>query len=262
LTTGRLLAAPTLLSKLNFRLFILGSCCFTKEGNETTAQIQTRPPPPLLPFGKLQKRMAASCAGVRSGRLIIALVVAFLLVILSSSFPASSAAASATAGAGNGGARAAFRSGEETLRWERIEAQLARVRNASVKTIQVRCAAARSTQSTASSFVSVVAFLLSSGASLQSPDGDVIDCVPTHLQPAFQHPKLRGLRPEVRCLQFFSDERADDAGDGEPENAQRVVYVLICRVSLQRGRGLVTLTRVTARSRRGRAPASRARRGR
>jgi hypothetical protein len=81
--------------------------------------------------------MAASCAGVGSGRLIIALVVAFLVVILSSSssFPASSA----TAGAGNGGARAAFRSGEETLRWERIEAQLTRVRNASVKTIQVRC---------------------------------------------------------------------------------------------------------------------------
>ncbi|KAJ8440312.1 hypothetical protein Cgig2_012748 [Carnegiea gigantea] len=28
-----------------------------------------------------------------------------------------------------------------------------------------------------------------------SPDGDVIDCVPTHLQPAFDHPQLKGQRP-------------------------------------------------------------------
>ena len=32
---------------------------------------------------------------------------------------------------------------------------------------------------------------------LQSPDGDVIDCVPAHLQPAFEHPKLRSQKPEV-----------------------------------------------------------------
>ncbi|THU58569.1 hypothetical protein C4D60_Mb03t15740 [Musa balbisiana] len=30
---------------------------------------------------------------------------------------------------------------------------------------------------------------------LQSPDGDLIDCVPWHLQPAFDHPKLRGQTP-------------------------------------------------------------------
>ncbi|XP_074592657.1 protein neprosin-like isoform X1 [Curcuma longa] len=30
---------------------------------------------------------------------------------------------------------------------------------------------------------------------MQSPDGDVIDCVPSHLQPAFDHPKLRGQKP-------------------------------------------------------------------
>ncbi|CAN6452025.1 unnamed protein product [Victoria cruziana] len=30
---------------------------------------------------------------------------------------------------------------------------------------------------------------------IQSPDGDVIDCVLSHLQPAFDHPKLRGGRP-------------------------------------------------------------------
>ncbi|KAL5759885.1 hypothetical protein ACOSQ2_018723 [Xanthoceras sorbifolium] len=30
---------------------------------------------------------------------------------------------------------------------------------------------------------------------IQSPDGDIIDCVETHLQPAFDHPKLKGQRP-------------------------------------------------------------------
>lgn len=30
---------------------------------------------------------------------------------------------------------------------------------------------------------------------IQSPDGDVIDCVPSHLQPAFDHPELRGQKP-------------------------------------------------------------------
>ncbi|KAH1075558.1 hypothetical protein J1N35_027886 [Gossypium stocksii] len=36
---------------------------------------------------------------------------------------------------------------------------------------------------------------------IQSPDGDVIDCVPSHLQPAFDHPQLKGqkpLKPAVR----------------------------------------------------------------
>ncbi|RRT38600.1 hypothetical protein B296_00055313 [Ensete ventricosum] len=32
-------------------------------------------------------------------------------------------------------------------------------------------------------------------ADRESPDGDLIDCVPSHLQPAFDHPKLRGQRP-------------------------------------------------------------------
>jgi hypothetical protein len=32
---------------------------------------------------------------------------------------------------------------------------------------------------------------------MQSPDGDLIDCVPAHLQPAFDHPRLRGQRPLV-----------------------------------------------------------------
>lgn len=32
---------------------------------------------------------------------------------------------------------------------------------------------------------------------IQSPDGDVIDCVLSHLQPAFDHPELKGQMPLV-----------------------------------------------------------------
>ncbi|NP_001358720.1 hypothetical protein Zm00014a_033311 [Zea mays] len=35
-----------------------------------------------------------------------------------------------------------------------------------------------------------------SNMTIQSPDGDVIRCVPSHLQPAFDHPVLRGQKPE------------------------------------------------------------------
>ena len=36
----------------------------------------------------------------------------------------------------------------------------------------------------------------------QSPDGDIIDCVPSHKQPAFDHPKLKGQKPLVNNLSF------------------------------------------------------------
>lgn len=38
---------------------------------------------------------------------------------------------------------------------------------------------------------------------LQSPDGDVIECVLSHLQPAFDHPQLRGQKPLVMDLLFY-----------------------------------------------------------
>ncbi|KAK8946776.1 hypothetical protein KSP39_PZI006803 [Platanthera zijinensis] len=34
-----------------------------------------------------------------------------------------------------------------------------------------------------------------SNKTIQSPDGDIIDCIPSHLQPAFDHPKLMGQAP-------------------------------------------------------------------
>jgi hypothetical protein len=36
---------------------------------------------------------------------------------------------------------------------------------------------------------------------LQSPDGDLIDCVLSHLQPAFDHPLLKGQKLLVIELQ-------------------------------------------------------------
>uniref|UniRef100_A0ACD5ZIZ5 Uncharacterized protein n=1 Tax=Avena sativa TaxID=4498 RepID=A0ACD5ZIZ5_AVESA len=69
-------------------------------------------------------------------------------------------AAAAAAGAAN----VTFRPGDELRRYRRVQALLRRLNKPSLRTIQ-------------------------------SPDGDVIDCVPAHLQPAFDHPRLRGQRP-------------------------------------------------------------------
>ncbi|KAG0517161.1 hypothetical protein BDA96_09G064300 [Sorghum bicolor] len=123
--------------------------------------------------------MAASCS----------CFVPFLLLLL-----ASASALTTTERRGNNGTRRPAFSSEEELRGFRsITARLARLRDASVKTIQ-------------------------------SPDGDVIDCVPAHLQPAFEHPKLRGQKPESEPAErprsssgSFSDaaDRGDD-GDDDP----------------------------------------------
>nr|ACN30968.1 unknown [Zea mays] len=59
---------------------------------------------------------------------------------------------------------------------------------------------------------------------LQSPDGDVIDCVPAHLQPAFEHPKLRSQKPEEEPEERprssagrFSDADLDEDDDPLPQ---------------------------------------------
>ncbi|XP_062232458.1 protein neprosin-like isoform X2 [Phragmites australis] len=110
--------------------------------------------------------MAPRYISSRSSQIIASFVSFLLLLVRFSSFP-TSASASATRlreGSSNG-TEVPFRSGVELRTLRRFKVQLAKARNASVKTIQ-------------------------------SPDGDVIDCVPTHLQPAFEHPKLRGQKPE------------------------------------------------------------------
>ncbi|XP_008784992.1 uncharacterized protein LOC103703788 [Phoenix dactylifera] len=61
-------------------------------------------------------------------------------------------------------ANSTLRPGEELLKYRRIRARIRRLNKPSLKTIK-------------------------------SPDGDFIDCVPSHLQPAFDHPKLKGQKP-------------------------------------------------------------------
>ncbi|KAG0538020.1 hypothetical protein BDA96_03G199800 [Sorghum bicolor] len=57
-----------------------------------------------------------------------------------------------------------FRPGDELRRYRKVQALLKRLNKPALRTIQ-------------------------------SPDGDLIDCVAAHLQPAFDHPRLRGQRP-------------------------------------------------------------------
>ncbi|KAH9720342.1 hypothetical protein KPL70_006057 [Citrus sinensis] len=51
---------------------------------------------------------------------------------------------------------------------------------------------------------------------IQSPDGDVVDCVLSHLQPAFDHPELRGQKP---LISFSQDPPARPKGDEREETA-------------------------------------------
>ncbi|XP_074572415.1 protein neprosin-like [Curcuma longa] len=60
--------------------------------------------------------------------------------------------------------RTVFRPGEEMRKYRRIRAHLKRLNKPPLKTIE-------------------------------SPDGDLIDCVLSHLQPAFDHPRLKGSKP-------------------------------------------------------------------
>ncbi|CAM8972331.1 unnamed protein product [Rhodiola kirilowii] len=95
---------------------------------------------------------------------IIPVFVAILLAVLSIS---TSPAVSSPISSGSGHLKdvnQTFRSGEELHKLKKIKSYLKRLNKPSVKTIQ-------------------------------SPDGDVIECVSSHLQPAFDHPKLRAQKP-------------------------------------------------------------------
>ncbi|KAG6482472.1 hypothetical protein ZIOFF_059103 [Zingiber officinale] len=88
-------------------------------------------------------------------------VVAFLAILVLAE------AAAAAAAEAEGGNDTAVRSGEELRKYQRIiRSQLRKINKPTIKTIQ-------------------------------SPDGDLIDCVSTHLQPAFDHPVLQGSEAVV-----------------------------------------------------------------
>uniref|UniRef100_A0A6N2MVA0 Neprosin PEP catalytic domain-containing protein n=1 Tax=Salix viminalis TaxID=40686 RepID=A0A6N2MVA0_SALVM len=92
------------------------------------------------------------------------LFVAFLLVFASSIYPVLSAPAAESDSGSRLLANQTFRPSKEILRLKRVNAYLKKINKSAVKTIQ-------------------------------SPDGDVIDCVLSHLQPAFDHPELKGKKP-------------------------------------------------------------------
>uniref|UniRef100_A0A0E0E1X1 Neprosin PEP catalytic domain-containing protein n=1 Tax=Oryza meridionalis TaxID=40149 RepID=A0A0E0E1X1_9ORYZ len=96
---------------------------------------------------------------------LLLLLLTLLLLISSASSTAAlpSMHSSSEDTASNATAAARLRPGKELLKYKRIRALLKKINKPSLKTIQ-------------------------------SPDGDLIDCVPSHLQPAFDHPKLKGQK--------------------------------------------------------------------
>nr|CAB3464091.1 unnamed protein product [Digitaria exilis] len=172
--------------------------------------------------------MDPRCIG--SGSPIIASFVPFLLFSLL--VVSSSSSVPASAPGGGNGTTVMFRSARELLRFQRIKARLAKTRDASVKTIQA-CIILSCTWSSSSLRAEVNNGCCLVGVApwfsgLQSPDGDVIDCVPTHLQPAFEHPKLRGHKPEKEpaerprsSVRYVGAADEDEQEDALPQTWRR-----------------------------------------
>jgi hypothetical protein len=105
-------------------------------------------------------------------------------------------------------ANQSFHPGSELHKLRRVKAYLRKINKPAVKTIQ---ACTYLSTFMVFSMHQLCLFLLSLRLSdlsflvllLQSPDGDVIDCVLSHLQPAFDHPELKGQTPLVISLFFF-----------------------------------------------------------
>ncbi|KAL0318540.1 UNVERIFIED_CONTAM: hypothetical protein Sangu_2010200 [Sesamum angustifolium] len=96
---------------------------------------------------------------------IILTFVSFLLILSSSTTPVCSKPLVSTDGSGSRlPANQTFRPSHELHKLKRIRSYLRKINKPAVKTIQ-------------------------------SPDGDIIDCVQSHLQPAFDHPQLKGRKP-------------------------------------------------------------------
>ncbi|KAH8486905.1 hypothetical protein Peur_069705 [Populus x canadensis] len=140
------------------------------------------------------KKMAASTS--LSTHPMIPIFVAFLLVFASSVSPVLSSPALVSDSGSRLLANQTFRPSKEVLRLRRANAYLKKINKPAVKTIQ-------------------------------SPDGDVIHCVLSHLQPAFDHPELKGKKPldpperprsnETRETVAESYQLWTDSGESCPE---------------------------------------------
>ncbi|KAJ9568374.1 hypothetical protein OSB04_004340 [Centaurea solstitialis] len=83
----------------------------------------------------------------------------------------------------------AFRPMQELKKLKRIRTHLKKINKPSIKTIQA--------------FFFIYFFI-------NSPDGDLIDCVLSHLQPAFDHPKLKGQKPLEPPLEMPNGHNSSD----------------------------------------------------
>ncbi|XP_012080014.1 uncharacterized protein LOC105640342 [Jatropha curcas] len=108
-------------------------------------------------------QMAAASIFRNKHSVILPLFVVFLLFFTSSITPVLCLKLNSDSG-NRLLANQTFRPGNEILKLKRVNAYLKKINKPAVKTIQ-------------------------------SPDGDVIDCVLSHLQPAFDHPELKGQKP-------------------------------------------------------------------
>lgn len=127
---------------------------------------------------------------------MIPIFVAFLLVFASSVSPVLSSPALVSDSGSRLLANQTFRPSKEVLRLRRANAYLKKINKPAVKKIQ-------------------------------SPDGDVIHCVLSHLQPAFDHPELKGKKPldpperprsnETRETMAESYQLWTDSGESCPE---------------------------------------------
>ncbi|EMS63547.1 hypothetical protein TRIUR3_27507 [Triticum urartu] len=172
--------------------------------------------------------MASSCCGKRPRPAVPLLLV--LLVVSCSSVSASGG------GRGNSTRTTEFRSGDELREYQSILAKMDKMKKASVKTIQASvgfpsfacacssCLPVLKFSPSASSLPLMDIFSCAERAILtlhsfctQSSDGDVIHCVPAHLQPAFDHPTLRGQKPEPE-----PEERPKTSADAAEEEGDAV----------------------------------------
>jgi hypothetical protein len=139
---------------------------------------------------------------------MIAKFVPLLLVLFVASCSwSASAERSSGGGRGNGTQTTQFRSGDELRAYRKILVRMDRLKKASVKTIQASFSILPATvfcgglclaiSACICVRVAILLILWLPFACMQSPDGDVIHCVPAHQQPAFDHPKMRGQKPEV-----------------------------------------------------------------
>jgi hypothetical protein len=186
---------------------------WTKQRNEpfceihhTTGQPQCKQAQIVAPKKTKTQEHSSKLASHNTPSIIPMLLVAFLLVasLLSPVLPTPIVSDSGHSPPAN----QSFHPGSELHKLRRVKAYLRKINKPAVKTIQ---ACTYLSTFMVFSMHQLCLFLLSLRLSdlsflvllLQSPDGDVIDCVLSHLQPAFDHPELKGQTPLVISHFFF-----------------------------------------------------------